>query len=235
MVQHKNTVFGIGTGRCGTESLATLLNQQKRSRVTHERYRWRLAWEHSESQVDSILNKEPAKSERASDLYGDVAYSWLPYIDLIMRFNPEAKVICLKRDKDATVNSWLKTPYNHWQKHDGNEYSFGHWSRCFPKFDSCFSRKQAIEFYWELYYAKAAGYQEKYPQNFKIFSIEALNNLEDQVRLLKFAGISPKRQVHEIGIKKNEHIAKKDAESEAGIEPESLEPEELELSSVVAV
>ena len=205
MTQHKNIVFGLGTGRCGTKSLASLLNQQADAYVTHERYRWRLGWEHSESQVDSILNLEPAKSETNFELYGDVAFSWLPYVELIIRWHPQAKFICLKRNKKDTVNSWIaKAPYdNHWQKHDGTKYRFGHWSRCFPKFALCFTRRQAIEQYWEYYYAQATEYQHKYPENFQIFNISSLNSFKGQVKLLCFAGIDKKKQIHNIKINEN--------------------------------
>ena len=98
-----------------------------------------------------------------------------------------------------------KAPYdNHWQKHDGTDYRVGHWSRCFPKFDNCLTRQQAIEQYWEYYYARASKHQHNYPENFKIFDINILNTLQGQVDLLDFAGITQKKQIYDIGIRKNQ-------------------------------
>lgn len=208
IAKHKNIIFGLGTGRCGTESLATLLNQQHNSFVTHERYRWRLGWEHCESQVESIFKRKVQKETENFALYGDVAFSWLPYVDLILQLEPRAKFICLKRKKEDTVNSWLrKVPdFNHWQKHNGSKYRFGHWSRSFPKFDSCFSRRQAISMYWEYYYAKANEYKQKYSDNFRIFSLNSLNNSRGQRKILEFAGIINESQIYDVGIRKNKQL-----------------------------
>lgn len=47
-------VFGLGTGRCGTKSLARLLNHQKRAQVFHEIHGPNLAWQQSEKLIDKI-------------------------------------------------------------------------------------------------------------------------------------------------------------------------------------
>ena len=85
IAEPEKIVCGIGTGRCGTESLASLLNKQKFSKVTHKRNSWRLGWEHCESHVDTMLVREVKKLERDLVLYGDVAFAWLPYIPYIWR------------------------------------------------------------------------------------------------------------------------------------------------------
>ena len=196
-------VYGIGTGRCGTESLASLLKKQKLSKITHERYRWWLGWEHSESHVDTMLVREIKELDKDFVLYGDVAFAWLPYIPYIWRLKPEAKVVCLKRKKEDTVKSWLKTPYNHWQVHDGTKYPYGYWSRAFPKFDPSSNREKAVENYWNMYYERAEVLQFTNPYNFRIFDLNVLNSLEGQKSLLNFVGIEEENHLYQVGIRLN--------------------------------
>ena len=81
----KTLVIGLGTGRCGTRTFASVLNDQIDSDVTHEGlplgkkmfFRRPLPW-----RVNSFLGRKTINkiAYRPAKLVGDVALYYLPYI-----------------------------------------------------------------------------------------------------------------------------------------------------------
>lgn len=125
--------IGLGTGRCGTKSLAALLNAQKNSVFFHEMNASNLMFEGTEwpilnsiNEFEGILNrgdkrkicvdlseeyvmatyKKLAKMEKV-DFIGDVASYYLKYVPVIMKHNKDVRFICMKRGRDATVRSFI--------------------------------------------------------------------------------------------------------------------------------
>ena len=113
-------------------------------------------------------------------MLGDIAYYYLSYVEDIHKLNPEVKFLCLYRDKESNVQSWIKQttikrwtslwladwlhalimrePFykgrNFWQEHDGSQWQLDPvWDKTFPKFQAN-SKKEAIEMYWDYYYTK---------------------------------------------------------------------------------
>jgi hypothetical protein len=148
-------------------------------------------------------------------LIGDIAYYYLKYVDDILAVNTDVRFVCIKRDKAKTVHSWMKksaverwpslwladrlkamitrTPFhesrNFWQEHDGSEYQPDPvWDKTFPKFQAS-GKKEAIEKYWDYYYAEAERLAERHPAHFRIFPVEAMSNREGQVAILQFIGL----------------------------------------------
>ena len=108
-------VIGLGTGRCGTRSLTSLF-QEWGIPSSHEKYR--LYWEPNKKQL----------SEALGQMVSDVGFYWLNYVDLVIEQCPDAKFICLKRNKERMVASFarsFKSPLAHkiaWINHpDGEE------------------------------------------------------------------------------------------------------------------
>jgi hypothetical protein len=154
-------------------------------------------------------------------LIGDIAYYYLNYIeDLFERF-PECVAVCMKRDRESTVSSWMKksaikrwpslwladrvkswltrtpfyTEYNHWQAHDGSQWQKDPvWDSCFPKFEAS-SKKEAIGMYWDYYYLEADRLQRKYPDRFRVFEVRDLSDPEGQQRILSLLGIPQDRMI----------------------------------------
>jgi hypothetical protein len=128
-------IFGLGSGRCGTTSLANLLNGLPEVVCFHESNAMGMAWSGAEHAVHSILNdfeavlaggpramsvdlgayhrmqgKDPL--HRLTTLpkvraIGDVASWYLPYVDLILNRAPNAVFPCLRRDRQETVESFV--------------------------------------------------------------------------------------------------------------------------------
>tara|TARA_R110001583_G_scaffold60017_1_gene178696 strand:- start:2312 stop:3031 length:720 start_codon:yes stop_codon:yes gene_type:complete len=154
-------------------------------------------------------------------IIGDIAYYYLTYVDEILAVNPAVKFVCIKRDKQSTVDSWMektaikrwpslwladrikslltRTPFhtamNHWQEHDGQKWELSPvWDHTFPNFEAAGKRK-AVEKYWDWYYLEAAEVEQKYPDNFKIFDISMLSHPEGQRAILMFCGLEDEEMV----------------------------------------
>lgn len=192
-------VIGLGSGRSGSVSLARFLDTQPDAFFCHEsayarprllRYTFGdiLPWEPDERAFGAWL----AGLERAAApalFYGDVAPYLLPYTERILAERPTARFICVKRERAAVVASFLRhsAGTNPWQEHDGRRWLRRSWDRAFPTFAAA-SKAEAAGKYWDLYYARAAGYERRYPERFRLFDFARLNERGTQEAMLDFAG-----------------------------------------------
>lgn len=182
-------VIGLGTGRCGTDSLAYFLDFQEGANVSHEMFKHKLTWQGAEKQIDKLLQWMQLQTDQC--LVGDVAFAYLSYVGYILSRWPNAKFICLQRDRTETVESFIKkTPgRNHWMQHDGVQWQADRWDVCFPQYAAA-SKAEALGVYWDEYYATAGELQATYPTAFRIFPTTTLNQLQGQQAILYFIGIS---------------------------------------------
>ena len=201
MPQFPQLVIGLGTGRCGTQSLAVVLNYQNGARVTHERY-GAIAWQGDEDRVATCVRL--CAMAPGLDLAGDVAFYYLPYVEQILGLVPSAKFVCLKRDRKVTVNSYLtKTRHkNHWIQHPGTEWRLDTWDRCYPKYPVT-DKAQALGMYWDEYYRRAADLEAAHPAAFRVYDIDILSTEEGQNALFDFLGISPRVRRANLGVHEN--------------------------------
>jgi len=203
-LDRKKIIIGVGTGRCGTCSLANILDKQKNCAVTHESNPL-LFWEFSKEKINQKLQ---SLLDYKGKFVGDIASYYLPYVEYILKRYPSTKVICLKRPKQETVKSFMKiTPrFNHWvsskMMEDKGDYYIdykkrrwikNYWDNCFPKYDVK-SKEEALELYWEEYYEEIERLQKKYPKNMMIISTEDLNSEDKLRKILSFIGIPKKHQ-----------------------------------------
>lgn len=181
-------VLGIGTGRCGTNSLAAILDAQPDARVTHE------ALPHLPWESDAVLLNERIGQLRARDarVAGDVAFYYLPYVRPILEQLPDARVVCLRRDRAETVRSYLAKAdgRNHWMRHDGSRWRLDPiWDACYPKYERDGIRP-ALEAYWDEYYSTVAELEAEFPHNVRLWEMEeALNTREGLEGVLDFVGL----------------------------------------------
>ena len=187
----KKLIFGLGSGRCGTHSLADLLNSQKDSQITHEMGDQPvLTWEFDEKTLDYYLNKI---TSRNSFFAGDVAFYLLPYVETIIKKYPESRFVCLMRDKEETVCSYEKKTIgrNHWQTHRGEFYQLCPWDKCYPKYE-CKNKRTALELYYDDYYSFVDSLVKKYPSNVSLFPMDSLNDEKEVKSILKFIDVPEK-------------------------------------------
>lgn len=61
------------------------------------------------------------------------------------------------------------------------------WTRMFPQYDVS-DRAAGIRLYWDEYHRSAADLARRYPRQFRVFSVEALNSEAGLRELLTFMG-----------------------------------------------
>jgi hypothetical protein len=165
-------IFGIGTGRCGTQSLAYLLNQQKGHKVSHEflarnTEHGPLPWTYNEELID-----ENIQTLVDQGFTGD-----------------------MKRNKDKVVHSFIRKTagLDHW----GTSIKVNNiWDKAFPSYGLP-NKSVTIGMYYDEYYLRVDSLIEKYPENIKIFPIETLNQPSGVKSVLDFCGIPKESQVLE--------------------------------------
>lgn len=167
----KKIKLGIGSGRCGTVSLSKMID------ANHE-LRPLLPWK-----KDLDLYQEHIKRMKGNRF---VAFYYLPYLDEMFT-DFDLRVACLKRDREETIESYLKKVpnHNHWGKGPKHE-----WSKCYPTYDLKDKRK-GIAKYYDYYYVKAREWEEK-TDRFKIFPMEYLNTPWGQQEIFEHLEIEPK-------------------------------------------
>lgn len=196
-------VFGTGSARCGTKSLAVLFGQQRTVAVAHERHM--LPWEvdlGAAHRAVMDLQKRPVRQVltqgipvrwlryrvMCATIIGDIGPWYLPYADYLIKAH-NAKIVCLKRDKEQTVESFLRQRYDHCSLHPAEADDPGKpLAGMLPKFDLP-SRRANAEAYWEHFYAQADAAEQSHPESFRIFDIDTLNNEDGQRRILSFVGV----------------------------------------------
>jgi hypothetical protein len=204
-MKNKKVILGIGTGRCGTVSLSDLLNKQESSFFSHELkikikkptdYNTPLSWECDEQAFDNAWNSILHYNGK---YVGDVSMFWLPYLERLFNIADNLKVICLQREKQGVVNSYLKKTEgrNHWMDHDGSYWDFCSWDKSYPNF-KVETKEEALNRYWDYYYQLVDELIRKYPDRIRIFQMTDLNDEKKVRSLLEFAGFENKNVISNI-------------------------------------
>lgn len=184
----KQFVFGLGTGRTRSTSLAATLNSLPKFNVVHEGnydpngMPIRLPWDCDLDQLDLVLEE---LRRRPEGWVGDVAMWFLPYVPAILEKIPGAKFICLRRGKDEVVNSFYRmvSGKNLWSSvvEDDGYHDY------FPKYPYPDTR-HCLELYWEQYYQTAERFAQVYPENFYLVDVEEIDKYGFNQAVLKQIG-----------------------------------------------
>jgi len=207
-------VFGMGTGCCGTASLAYLLNSQENAFVGHELFPI-LPWRTDKTARLFFMNSKWEQLNHESHLYdlvGDVGFYYLPYVRFLMYNLEEEKIgedvdfkfIVLKRDKKEVINAYL----DKFKRQNNNPLQIrtplsirrNKWDMCFPKYEGV-SLEIAIECYYEDYYAETNYLLNKWPDYVKLIDISELNNADSVRNILEFVGLQTPKII--VGTRKN--------------------------------
>src|SRR5690349_11769692 len=100
MKSRAHFAIGLGTGRCGTNSLAHLIALQADAVGTHERLGPGVAWVGGEAAVDEVLDAMLAELSAGKQLALEVGFYYLPYVARIRARVPDARFVVLKRDRE---------------------------------------------------------------------------------------------------------------------------------------
>ena len=153
-------------------------------------------------------------------LIGDVAFYYLSYVETIAAYNPNVRFLCLRRNIDETVASWIeksriprwfsksvadhlgawltRTHFyesrNFWMEHDGSRWQHDLlWDKCFPKFKAT-SKREAIRKYCNFYYEEADRKASRLKGLFRFVAMDRLNEEQYQSDVLSFLGIPIEEQ-----------------------------------------
>ena len=199
----RKVVLGCGSGRCGTYSLHHLLNIQKGANITHEKHP--LPWDFDERKMMVSVTDILLKDE---SLVGDVGLYWVNYIPFLLSYVKDLRVICLQREKQATIDSFARRIKDknlftdiESEHFDYDPQNIPKEGNVFPKYD--LPRDEATSVYWDEYYSIAGAWATNYSLYFQVFKVDELNSEEGQRKLLDFAGIKREDQVLDVGVKKN--------------------------------
>jgi hypothetical protein len=240
-------VIGLGTGRCGSGSLAELLGAQVDGLCFHEmnpacvRFfgtpqpvlnsiaefsRVLDGGDPSLVSVDLSRGQCSAMYDRLCQLQrlrliGDVANYYLSYVRIIAERFPQVRFLCMRRDIEATVESFLwktrirrgraqyaadrfvalamRRPFhvaeNPWVRHAGTRWRRSPlWDKLFPKFEAA-SREDAVRQYCHYYYEEAGKLAAELPASFRLVELARLNERPYQSEVLSFAGVPSDAQV----------------------------------------
>lgn len=241
-------VIGLGSGRSGTASLAGLLNAQRDALCFHEMNPSCVRFHGTPRPILNTIDEfqaivdggDPSMltvdlgrrvAAEAYDalcdmprvrLIGDIAFYYLSYVEAIAARNPNVRFVCLKRDRAATIRSWLKKSaiprwrskyladrlaslvtrepfhrsHNFWMDHDGRYWRLDPiWDKCFPKFE-VETKEEAVAAYWDYYYNEAARLEAALTDRFMTVHTDDLERPETQRRLLAFCGIPYELQIY---------------------------------------
>jgi len=179
-------VIGLGTGRCGTKSLTKLLDRGH-ANVTHE-CRPVLPWKVDEGMLDLKLDELQSRVSGRVNLVGDVSLYFLPYVRAIQERVSDCRFVCMRREKELVVRSYMRHSRNKnwWQDHDGSVYRIDNeWDKCYPKFNDASSKEEALSLYYDLYYENAELLESEI-ELFRIFDIDALNSEDGIINIQRF-------------------------------------------------
>jgi hypothetical protein len=182
-------IIGCGTGRSGTTSLAHVIGRCRGIHCTHEDDP-RLPWKHNEE----LYQLKIKKLFSGSDPTGDVYLGYLPYVRRFLADFDNLKVVCVERDREEVIKSYLAWTkprnLNHWIEHDGTIWQRHGWDIAYPKFQAT-TKEEALGMYWDHYYQGIRAIQADHPARVLIVQVESLNTEEGQDAIFDFLELPP--------------------------------------------
>ncbi|MBD3225247.1 MAG: hypothetical protein GF313_10990 [Caldithrix sp.] len=185
----KKIIIGLGTGRCGTQSLVALLNQYPDTHIDHERFPIESTWLPNLRYFNNLCHYFEGQN---ATIVGDVSFYNLNYFYLFTERYKDIKFIGLRRNKNQTVHSYFK-------KTEGrNHFAFPHkydehrlWDKKFPKFLDM-EKETALRAYYDFYYGQLYYLQHVFPGTVKVFDVADLNSQKGVEDIFKFLELDKK-------------------------------------------
>ena len=148
-----------------------------------------IPWHDGEPQLWAWLEKLEELA-RHVNWYGDVGFYFLPYLPEIFKRYPTSRAVCLERLKKEVIRSYLGQTKgrNHWYRHRGVGWAEDpEWDHAFPHYAEP-DKAKALGLYWDQYHSTALEYCARFPDNFMLIPMAALNLTAGRLRILEFIG-----------------------------------------------
>ncbi len=203
-------VFVLGSGRCGTMSLASMLSMQEGVMVSHERLSHRVTWEASETVMREMIAE--LHDRTTHEIVGDSGFYWLNYVSLWLDLlgSDRVRFPVLKRPMTETVSSYLRWTgeRDHWSDESPKPCP---WDSCYPSYPNRIPKTVRVARFWKQYYSKVIELEKRFPHNVRIFSIRQMNTEAGRRRILKWCGVKPTRPPLAIHVNRNREHAPQNA------------------------
>jgi len=167
--------IGMGTGRCGTLTLAKMINHCKGVSWSHEEYLIPFSGKGKRTIINSIKHD------------GDISLTWTFHWQTLKKFYPDIKIIILKRNKKDTVKSFIK-----WEK--THPIFIRDWMKNIPDINTILGNQEFDkQKYFENYYDYCFNIYKTVPNAFSLWTRE-LNSYKKFIKLCDFLEI-PKKNI----------------------------------------
>ena len=185
-------LFVIGTGRCGTTSMHSLLNAQ--NIISLEQERKSIVWNCEDPNIDMLKTNN-------NYISGEVSPFILPFIEKFITKYNDTKVILMLRNKLDTYNSykkWVNADHNYWCPKSKCHWTYDYFDDYMPTFElpEGSSFYDYFSAFYEFYLFEFKKLQKKFSKNkLNIFQTEHIKDIKSQINLLKWIGIAPRDMI----------------------------------------
>jgi hypothetical protein len=194
-------VVGLGSGRCGSTSLAAIMAGVEGACSTHENPPL-IYWPPEVEQLEFHFRRIGLLAQ-FFPLVFDASHWWLPALDNLFRRFPTAKAIGLHRDVESCVRSFMKIKgwswgsLNHWVAPASGVWRANFWDPTYPTYalpadadaqpDGV--KQRLIARYVEEYNSALFALANQLPERIMLVRMEELNDPEVQNRMFNFVGL----------------------------------------------
>jgi sulfotransferase family protein len=206
-------VIGLGSGRCGSTSLAAMLGAITNSCCTHEGPP-PIFWSPQKEQIEFHIRRFRMLI-RFYSVVADVSHWWLNPAESVMEQFPEAKVIGLIRDPEDCAVSFMRIQgygrgsYNPWVVRGNGFWRAGHWDPTYPSYAlPSYAQKspdraklELITRYVREYNAKLDGMARGAPHRVKLVRTEELDKETVQEEIFRFAEVQGRAAIWKLNVK----------------------------------
>lgn len=189
-------VIGLGAGRCGSTSLTHLVSTMAETCATHENPPL-IHWDPHPEQVAFHLRRL-ALLRRYFAVVFDAAHWWLRVVPAVMARFPEARLIGLRRDVRASVESFLRVKgfgpgtLNHWVIPGEGPWLQSRWDPTYPGYradsGAAGGKAEAVARFIGQYLAGLDAVAARWPAQTLLLRTEALSAQATQARIYRFIG-----------------------------------------------
>jgi len=159
--------IGIGPGRCGTHSLAKIINNCSNTKCTHENCL--LDFNRTNLNIAHRFLNALKKKENNGFICGDISLTWTFHIDAIKWIEPNIKIICMHRPKKNVVESWMRWTYGGhnvfgrpFERYVPPKY-FIQWGKGRTR-----SPEESDRIYWEFYWDYCESIMSRIPNSYHV-------------------------------------------------------------------
>ncbi|MBI1246209.1 hypothetical protein GC197_00005 [bacterium] len=197
-----NLVLGIGTGRCGSTTLAAIFSELDDCISTHENPP-AIFWEPRKEQVEFHFRRIEMLRSRYQVVF-DGSHWWLNVLDQVFQHYPTAKAVGLYRSTDSCVKSFMRikrkgpNSINHWMEPGCPLWVANPWDPMYPSYPIPSEdevgpnrtwKEEMIRRYVDQYNTALRAWHERAPDRVFLLAMDELNDRDKLSELSAWLGI----------------------------------------------